>query len=555
MQCSELDCAPWADLGSPEDLFFSRWALRCLALGTQGGMPRATRGTRAAETSELPKEGEGLDGGVAAKGKGKRVAARGKGKVGAASSSGEETSTSKVEEVAKRAVAVVAGKGGSAAREAAGAAAGAAARDGFEEHVRLRLLEVNLVEEKCVVLNRGTRAVDMSGWVLRDEHEKHELALPEGTVVPGGDGRVTVWLCSGRKLGTQKRAPYNEFKGVPGHVCLLNKEGKPRKGYVLNNSGDFLRLYDLEGDLCAIGNVQTPDLPLSPLDKPRAKYNAGASEEEQEEQEEEQEEEEEEEQEEQKEQQEEEQGQEVEEDMINSLLTLLPEGGDDVHGAEARGNTVAEDSAAKEGAEADEDAVVKDDVKEEEVGESRQQMVSRAKGRKRGGKLLKVLLPQLDAEGQEAPSLSPSPKTIPSGPIVPSPQGPSEGSPLLRQSPAPVSASKSKLARGASPVGSKRRQREVQAEDALRLAPKEESLLESLVLLPEGVAGVSPEDEGHAPKRPRMALPSLPGVPQWLEDALVRVWFEARVAAHMGRLAVDDVSSIARSWTGATTPA
>jgi len=393
---------------------------------------------------------------------------------------------------------------------------------GFDEHVRVRLLEVNLVEESCVVMNRGRRPLDIGGWVLRDEHEKHELLLPKGTVVPGNDGRVTVWLCSGRRLGGQKKCPYNEYKGVAGHVCLLNKEGKPRKGYVLNNSGDFLRLYDVEGDLCAIGNVVAGDDPLSPLGRPRRRDGEESAEENDEEI-------------------------EVEEDMINSLLTLIPEG----EGATGKAGGGRDANVENTVEEADEEAVNNTTGDDDEGDGIAGKAVLKGKPKQRGKKLM-LQLPQLDAEGNGAPSLSPSPTTTPTPSYRGSPLPvESVGEGTRRESP----IRKSNL--GISRLASVKRQREPEtlrmgeeSEITLRLAHKEESALEGLVLLPPAVAETGPAPlPRHSSKRARTyAFSPLPPAPKWFEDVLVKVWFEARVANQLGRLAADEVATRARRW-------
>ena len=397
---------------------------------------------------------------------------------------------------------------------------------GFDEHVRVRLLEVDLVEESCVVMNRGRRPLDIGGWVLRDEHEKHELLLPEGTVVPGNDGRVTVWLCSGRRLGGQKKCPYNEYKGVAGHVCLLNKEGKPRKGYVLNNSGDFLRLYDVEGDLCAIGNVVGGDDPLSPLGRPRRRDGEESEEEEDEEI-------------------------EVEEDMINSLLTLIPEG-EGAGGKAGRGRKVVEEKSVEEAAE---EAVNNTAGGDDKVDGIAGKALLKGKPKQRGKKLM-LQLPQLDAEGNGAPSLSPSPTTTPTPSFRGSPLPvESVGEGTRRES--PIRKSNLGISRLASHALHGKRQREPEtlrmgeeSEITLRLAPKEESALEGLVLLPPAVADTGPAPvPGHSSKRARTyAFSPLPPAPKWFEDVLVKVWFEARVANQLGRLAADMVATRARRW-------
>ncbi len=78
--------------------------------------------------------------------------------------------------------------------------------------------------------NRGTAAVDISGWIFRDNDDEHAYVLPEGTMIEGEGYLVLV-----RRL--------DDFQAL--HPDLTNVIGEFDFG--LSSSGDMARIYDADG--------------------------------------------------------------------------------------------------------------------------------------------------------------------------------------------------------------------------------------------------------------------------------------------------------------------
>ena len=89
---------------------------------------------------------------------------------------------------------------------------------------------VDLVTEEVVIINRGSEAVDLSGWVVISTVGNQRFTFPNGTVLRPG-GRLVI------RSGPRAQA---------GHGILLWT-----KAYVWNNDGDPAELRDSSGTLVA----------------------------------------------------------------------------------------------------------------------------------------------------------------------------------------------------------------------------------------------------------------------------------------------------------------
>ncbi len=82
------------------------------------------------------------------------------------------------------------------------------------------------------LFNYGTAPVDISGWTLRDDQDFHVYTFPSGTVISNNEYLV---VCEDLVA----------FDSV--HTTVSNRIGE--LGFSLSNSGDEIRLYNLQGNL------------------------------------------------------------------------------------------------------------------------------------------------------------------------------------------------------------------------------------------------------------------------------------------------------------------
>jgi hypothetical protein len=100
--------------------------------------------------------------------------------------------------------------------------------------------------------NRGGEAVDLTGWILRDENDDHEFILPEATLAPGD------YLVLAEDADRFERA-YPVVANVMGDV-----------GFALDNGGDSIRLFDPTGRPQL--NLTYEDAPPWPVEADGAGY-------------------------------------------------------------------------------------------------------------------------------------------------------------------------------------------------------------------------------------------------------------------------------------------
>ena len=107
---------------------------------------------------------------------------------------------------------IAARRRGSGSGSARGSARRKRARDDDEAEAEgaVSLAELDLVEDRFVVVNSGADACTLDGWSVRSEGGEQLYSFPDGTELEGGGGRLTVWS------GAKNRGAPNRRGRSPG---------------------------------------------------------------------------------------------------------------------------------------------------------------------------------------------------------------------------------------------------------------------------------------------------------------------------------------------------
>ena len=101
-------------------------------------------------------------------------------------------------------------RGGSGSAPGSGARKRARDDDEAEAEGAVSLAELDLVEDRFVVVNSGADACTLDGWTVRSEGGEQQYSFPDGTELEGGGGRLTVWS------GAKNRGAPNRRGRSPG---------------------------------------------------------------------------------------------------------------------------------------------------------------------------------------------------------------------------------------------------------------------------------------------------------------------------------------------------